>query len=110
MAADPGIIDSVSNVNTKTLGDGPAFYAQLAMGNAVSHQARVHTLGEAALSAAVKNLLTISPEQAQADSTVAAGGLPGLISALLAALAGGQIGAKTSDNAPPQTGVQTPGR
>ncbi len=109
MAADQGVIDSVSNVNTKTLGDGPAFYAQLAMANAVSHQGRVNQLGEAALSAAVKNLLTISPEEAAADSTVAQGGLPGLISALLAALAGGQIGAKTGDNTPPSTGTKPAG-
>lgn len=110
MAADPGIIDSVSNVNTKNLGDQPSFYAGLAMGNAVSHQNRVNQVGEAALSAAIKTLLTISPEQAQADTQIAEGGLPGLMTALLSALAAGQIGAKTSDNVPPQTGTQTPGR
>lgn len=103
MAADQGVIDSVSNVNTKTFGDGPAFYAQLAMGNAVSHQGRVNQVGEAALSAAIKNLLTISPEQAAADATVSEGSLPGITTALLTALAAGQIGAKEAGNTPPVT-------
>ena len=104
MAADQGIIDSVSNVNTKTFGDGPSFYAQLAMGDAVSHQRRTQLIAEAGTSAAVKNLLTISPEQAQADATVSEGGLPGLITSLVAALASAQVQTKVAQSTPPETG------
>ena len=38
MAADQGVIDSVSNVNTKNLGDAAAFAMAMAYGDAVAHQ------------------------------------------------------------------------
>lgn len=101
MAADQGIIDSVSNVNTKNLGDAPAFYSALAMANAVQSQNRLNGVFEAAVSASIKNLLTISPEQAQADATVSSAGLPAIITALLAALASGQQSVKTAQTTPP---------
>lgn len=101
MAADQGIIDSVSNTNTKTFGDGPAFYAQLAMSNAVSHQGRINVIAEAAVSSAVKKLLTITPDEAQADSTVSEGGLPSLITSLVSALASAQVSTKVAQTTPP---------
>lgn len=101
MAADQGVIDSVSNVNTKTFGDGPSFYAQLAMGDAVAHQRRVHVLAESATAAATKLILTISPEQAAADATLSEASQPGLVTALLAALVSGQVGAKVGQTVPP---------
>jgi hypothetical protein len=98
----------------KTIAESAAFYA--AQGFAMAAQAnanqiqsanRLNILAETALATAVKTLATISPEQAQADSTLQNGSLAGLLSSLLSALNAGQIGAKTGDNTPPQTGTQT---
>ena len=55
---------SVATVNTKTLGDGPAFYAGLAMANAVSHQNRSNILAETAMGASVKAIQEMDPLQA----------------------------------------------
>lgn len=101
MAADQGVIDSVSNVNTKTFGDGPSFYAQLAMGDAVAHQRRTHVLAESATAAATKLILTISPEQAAADATISEGSLPGLMTSLISALVSGSVGTKVGQTTPP---------
>jgi cellobiose-specific phosphotransferase system component IIC len=110
MAADQGIIDSVSNGNLKTVAESAAFFTAQSFANSVQSQNRLQILAESALSTAIKGLQTVTPEQAMADSTVAASGLPPVISALLAALAAGQIGAKTGDNTPPMTGTQVPGK
>lgn len=91
----------MANTNTKTFGDGPSFYAQLAMGDAVAHQRRVHVLAESATAAATKLILTISPEQAAADATLSESGLPGLMTSLIAALVSGQVGAKVGQTTPP---------
>jgi len=58
------ITQSVADVNTKTLGDNPAFYAGLAMGNAVSHQNRMNVLAESAIAAGVKAIGEMDPLQA----------------------------------------------
>jgi len=83
MAADQGIIDSVSNSNIKTVAESAA---------------------------SVKMIQTVTPEQAQDDSTLQSGGLSQLIAALTSALAAAQISSKTGDNTPPMTGTQVPGK
>ncbi len=110
MAADQGLIDSVANANNKTVAESAAFFTAQSMANSVQSQNRINVLAETALATAVKTLASVTPEQAQADSTLQTGSLAPLISALLSALAGGQIGAKTGDNAPPMTGTQTVGK
>jgi len=110
MAADQGLVDSVANSNVKTIAESAAFYAAQAMANSVQSQNRLQIMAEAALSTSIKGLQTVSPEQAQADSTLQTGGLAPLITALLSALNAGQIGAKTGDNTPPMTGTQVPGK
>lgn len=109
MAVDQGIVDSVSSGNLKTVAESAAFFTAQGFANSVSHQNRLNILAETALATSVKLLSSVTPEQAQADSTLQTGGLAPLISALLAALNAGQIGAKTGDNTPPSTGTQTVG-
>lgn len=107
MAADQGIIDSVSNGNMKTVAESAAFFTAQSFADATASRNRLNILAETALSTAIKGLQSVTPEQAQADTTLQTGGLPAILSALLAALNAGQIGAKTGDNTPPMTGTQT---
>lgn len=58
------ITESVATVNTKTLGDSPAFYTQLAMGNAIAHQNRSNIIAETAMAASVKQIQEMDPIQA----------------------------------------------
>ena len=104
MAADQGIIDSVSNSNLKTVAEAAAFYAAQGMANSVQSQNRLNILAEQALAVSIKNLQTVSPEQAMSDAGVAAAGLPPSVVAMLTALAAGQQGAKVAQTTPPETG------
>lgn len=105
MAADQGIIDSVSNANTKTFGDGPAFYAQLAMGDAVAHQRRVNAISETLLGAMGKRLVEVDVQEATAESKLNASDLSTVVSQLGAAIASIQQLTKSAQTTPPVTGV-----
>ena len=104
MAADQGMIDSVSNANTKTFGDGPAFYAQLAMGDAVAHQRRVNAISETLLGAMGKRLVEVDVQEASAESTIKADNLSSLLGQLGAAIASIQQLTKGAQTTPPVTG------
>ena len=104
MAADQGIIDSVSNANTKTFGDGPAFYAQLAMGDAVAHQRRVNAISETLLGAMGKRLVEVDVQEATAESKLNASDLSTVVSQLGAAIASIQQLTKSAQTTPPVTG------
>ena len=49
--------ESVAATNLKSLGDGPGFYHNLSMGNAVAHQQQTATASQAVTTALVKSLL-----------------------------------------------------
>lgn len=104
MAADQGIIDSVSNANTKTFGDGPAFYAQLAMGDAVAHQRRINAISETLLGAMGKRLVEVDVQEAAAESKLNASDLSTVVSQLGAAIASIQQLTKSAQTTPPVTG------
>ena len=55
MAADQGDIDSVSNVNTKNLGDAAAFAMGLAFADQVAHQRAMNSIREASVGAVVSS-------------------------------------------------------
>ena len=114
--------ESVAATNLKVLGDGPAqamsaIYqgsaqaqiraeqtANLAQQNAVSNAARMDTIANATVTAAVDKLLNVDPMEAVGVNKVMTGNdAAAQIMALLAALQGGGIGAKTMGNVPPVT-------
>lgn len=104
MAADQGIIDSVSNANTKTFGDGPAFYTQLAMGDAVAHQRRINAISETLLGAMGKRLVEVDVQEATAESKLNSSDLASIVSQLGAAIASIQQLTKSAQTTPPVTG------
>ena len=105
MAIDQGVLDSVATVNTKNLGDSPAFYTGLAMGNAVAHQQAMQQVQVAAVGSIVKALTEVDPTEAAAvnkemtGNDIAGGGIGQLI-ALMGML---QQGTKTAQTTPPVT-------
>ena len=105
MALAPEIIEATANANLKNVGEAPAFYASLAMGNAVSHQQSMNQVALAATGNIVKYLTEADPAQAASIlKTLSTGGeLPQIIAALSAVLSGGQQGAKTAQTTPPTT-------
>jgi hypothetical protein len=103
MPADQGILDSVTNVNTKTLGDGPAFYTNMQMANSVSHQQALNQIGQAALGAIVDKLINVDVPEAVGLLKASGGVDPGVIMALATALGGAQVATKTAQTTPPPT-------
>ncbi len=101
---DPAILGTVANTNLKSVGEGPAFYSNIAMGNAVSHQQAMNTILTAAAGSTVKKLTEIDVAEASAIVKASTGqDLAGSIASLMAALASGQIGAKEAQTTPPAT-------
>lgn len=103
MAADQGLIDSVSNANNKTFGDGPAFYAQLAMGDAVAHQRRVNAISETLLGAMGKRLVEVDVQEASAEGALNSSSLSTVLAQLGAAIASIQQLTKSAQTTPPVT-------
>jgi hypothetical protein len=104
MAADQGIIDSVSNVNTKNLGDAAAFAMGLAYNDAVAHQRAMNSIREASVGAVVKSLVEVDPTESVSVNKVLTGNdLAGTLSQLVAALGVGQQLSKVAQTTPPPT-------
>jgi len=59
--------ESVAATNLKVLGDGPAFYTNLAMGNAVAHQQAMHQLQAAIIGKVAEAIIGVSPSEGGAD-------------------------------------------
>ncbi len=59
--------ESVAATNLKTLGDGPAFYTNLAYGNAVSNQQAMNQINLAIVSKAAESILSTDPREGGAD-------------------------------------------
>ena len=77
--------ESVSATNLKVLGDGPAFYSNLAYSNAVANQQNMNAISQAIVSKAAESILSTSPSEGGAD-------LANLMTMLLASVkAGGNI-------------------
>lgn len=104
MPVNEQVVDSVTSTNLKTLGDGPAFYQNMAYSNAISHQNRLNVLAETAVASAIRSVATTPMEEAQGSSAEQNASLPGLIAALLAALSSNQQAAKVAQTTPPVTG------
>jgi len=96
--------DAVGFANVKTVGEGPAFFTNLAFGNAVANQQAMNAIGQAAVGSIVKGLTEIDPAEAASVSKALTGhDTAATITALLAALQSGQIGTKVAQTVPPVT-------
>lgn len=72
MADDTGEIgreaaEAVGFGNIKVMGDGPAFYASLAMGNAVSHQQGMNQINQAIIGKVAEMIIATSPGEGGSD-------------------------------------------
>lgn len=59
--------EGVNATNLKVLSDGPAFYTNISMGNAVAHQNRVNAITEAAMGKVIEAIIGVSPSEGGAD-------------------------------------------
>jgi hypothetical protein len=59
--------ESVAFVNSKSLGDGPAFFHNLAMSNAVAQQQSMFAISNAITAKVAELLVTTSPGEGGAD-------------------------------------------
>jgi hypothetical protein len=104
MPIPDAIVESVAIDNVKTVAGGPAFYSNLAMGNAVAHQQGMNTILTAAVGSVVKGLTEVDPSEAASVSKALTGhDTAATITALLAALQSGQVGTKVAQTTPPIT-------
>lgn len=104
MAADQGVIDSVSNVNTKNLGDAAAFAMGRIYNAAADGYAELGMISRAAAAAAVKSLVQVEPIEAVSTNKLLTGNdVASQIAALIAALASNQQASKTAGTTPPVT-------
>lgn len=59
--------ESVAATNLKVLGDGPAFYHNLSMGNAVAAQQAMHQMQVAIVGKVAEMIIATSPSEGGAD-------------------------------------------
>ena len=104
MALAPEFVEATANANLKNVGEAPAFYLGLAMGDAVAHQRAVSTIREAALGSIVKKLTELDASEAVSVLKATSGNdLAAQITALAAALSSSQQGVKAAQTTPPPT-------
>jgi hypothetical protein len=76
MADDTGEIgreaaESVGFANIKTLGDGPAFYSNMALANSIAHQQALNQISQAGVAKAVEMILNTAPGEGATDAAIA---------------------------------------
>ena len=104
MAISEEVREAVSSNNFKSLGEGPAFYANLAMSDAVAHQRTTNSLREGYLGQVLKSMNELDPSEARAQVKMLSGNdLAKQISDLGAAVATLQQYVKTAQSTPPET-------
>ena len=59
--------ESAAATNLKVLSDGPAFYSNLAMANAVSHQQGMQQIQAAIIGKVAEAVIAVSPSEGGAD-------------------------------------------
>ena len=59
--------ESAAATNLKVLSDGPAFYSNLAMSNAVSHQQGMQQIQAAIIGKVAEAIIGVSPSEGGAD-------------------------------------------
>ncbi len=98
------VVTAVSATNFKSLGEAPAFYSNLAMGNAVTYQQAMNNVTLAAIGKITKYLTESDAEESMAVLKMMSGNEPASqISAIMGAIAAAQQQSKTAGNTPPVT-------
>jgi len=104
MPADQGILDAVSNVNTKVGGEAPATTLDLVQKIAVQNYQSMSQLNMAVTSKCVELVLAGQAEEAVSiQKTLTGNDLAQQLQQLLTALNSGQQGVKSAGNTPPVT-------
>lgn len=101
--ASESIVESVADANTKAFGDGPAFWMNMMMGDAIAHQRGVNAIRETLLGAMGKRLVEVDVQEAAAEAKVNAADLGSVLSQLGAAIASIQQLTKGAQSTPPVT-------
>jgi len=108
MALDPGIIDSVSNSNFKTVAEaaavGLAQAQAISAQNLASHQQRLQLLAESSMGQILNRMNALDPEEAASISKVEKSDLGKIISELGSQIAGLQQMLKGAQTTLPETG------
>lgn len=103
MPADQGLIDSVSNANTKTIAEAGAHaMAQIFQSQAASFN-RLNVIAEAATGNIVRRMTELDPAEAASVLKTTQGDLAAQLGSLIAAISSGQQQSKTAGNTPPVT-------
>ena len=108
MALDPGIIDSVSNSNFKTVAEAAAVSLAQAQAisaqNLASHQQRLQLIAESSMGQILNRMNALDPEEAASISKVEKSDLGKVISELGSQIAGLQQMLKGAQTTLPETG------
>ena len=70
--------ESVAAVNRKSLGDAPAFFNNIAMGNAVAHQQGLQQIQTAIVAKAAEHIMATSPAEGGSDVAALGQAMKGL--------------------------------
>lgn len=103
MALNENVVDAVTNENFKVGAGGPAFYLNLAMGDAVSHQRSMNSIREAAVGNIVRRMTELDPSESAAILKTTQGDLAAQLASYMAVIANAQQTSKTAGNTPPVT-------
>ena len=104
MPLNDTVVDAVAGSNFKNLGEAPAFYSALAMGNAVAHQQQMQTIQAAAVGSVIKSLTEVDPAEAVSLLKATSGNeVASTFAQLLSALGAGQQATKSAQTTPPPT-------
>jgi hypothetical protein len=103
MAADQGILDSVTNSNTKVLGDQVSAIMAASLQGMIDSQNRCRIIAETAMAKAIDNLNTVDVGEGLGIAAAQRGDLAKQISDLAAAVSGIQAYIKGGQTVPPVT-------
>lgn len=105
MPLPDSVVESVSATNFKVVAEAPAFYTQLAFGNAVSAQQNMNGLSQTLVGSLAKQIIELDPAEAASIGRAVTDDQIGLkIAGLLGSLSFAQVGAKVAQTTPPVTG------
>lgn len=107
MPLPDAVVESVTATNFKVVAEAPAFYTQLAFGNAVSAQQNMTSLSQTLVGALSKQLIELDPAEAASIGRAVTDDEIGLkIAGMLGSLAFSQVGAKIAQTTPPVTSTK----
>lgn len=104
MPLNESVVESVTATNFKVVAEAPAFYTQLAFGNAVTAQKNADVIASTVAGALAKQLIELDPaEAASIGRAVTDDSVALKIAGMIASLSMGQVSAKVAQTTPPDT-------